>query len=165
MYLEQKCCNHTLKAEGKCHYFVQAHSSWNNHRSKGHFVCLQTYFKNTNQGWQTLQNGKILAWGQCRLLLVESDENFDKNCTRKNRQVIIDLQVYSPNHFVTHLGEQVGTNVQPCKEFLFSSNLWSAPMSEVSENKGARLIIGFLKNQLVISCFPRRTFLINKERW
>ena len=96
---------------------------------------------------------------------MKSDENFDKNCTRKNWQVIIDLQVYSPNHFVSHLGEQVGTNAQPCKEFLFSGNLRSAPMSEVSENKGARLTIGFLKNQLVISCFRRRTFSINKERW
>ena len=47
----------------------------------------------------------------------------------------------------------------------FSGNLWSAPMSEVSENKGARLTIGFLKNQLVISCFRRSTFSINKERW
>jgi len=96
---------------------------------------------------------------------VESDENFDKNRTRKNQQVIIDLHVYSPDHFVTCLGKQAGTNVQPRKELLFSGNLWSAPMSEVSENKFARLTIGFLKNQLVISYFPRRTFLINKERW
>ena len=38
-------------------------------------------------------------------------------------------------------------------------------MSELSENKFTRLTIGVLKNQLVISYFPRTTFLINKERW
>ena len=96
---------------------------------------------------------------------MKSDENFDENRMRKNRQVIIDLHVSSPDHFVTRLGEQEGTNLQPCKELLFSGNLLSAPMSEVSENKFTRLTIGFLKNQLVISYFPRRTFLINKERW
>ena len=49
------------------YYFVQVHPSCNNHRSRGHFACLQTCFKNYKPGvmdiseWQAFG---LLGW--CR---------------------------------------------------------------------------------------------------
>ena len=107
------------------YHFVQFHPSCNNHRSRGHFACLQTCFRNYKPGVMDISEWQAFGLlGRCRffssrkwkVVLILKKISCILLCMKTVRAkpgwVILDL--YSPDCFVAWASGRARPNVQPC---------------------------------------------------